>query len=49
MSTYQNHLDDRPALTMLESNKFLRILLTALFLMEAFIVPIIGAIKFMFF
>ena len=49
MSTYQNyHDDDRLEITLFESNQFLRILFTALFVTAAFIVPTIGAIKFLF-
>jgi hypothetical protein len=49
MSTYQKHLDDGLAITTFKSDKFLRILLTALFVTAAFIVPTTGAIKFLFF
>lgn len=47
--TYQNyHIDDKMEITPFESNKFLYILFTALFVMAAFVVPAIGVIKFLF-
>ena len=49
MSTYQNHIDDGLVVTQFESNKFLRILFTALFVTAVFIVPTAGAIKFLFY
>ena len=49
MSTYQNYHDDKLEITPFESNKFLRVLFTALFVTAAFIVPTAGAIKFLFF
>jgi hypothetical protein len=49
MSTYQNYHDDKIEITPFESNKFLRVLFTALFVTAAFIVPTTGAIKFLFF
>jgi hypothetical protein len=49
MSTYQNYHDAELEITPFESNKFLRILFTALFVTAAFIVPTTGAIKFLFF
>jgi hypothetical protein len=49
MSTYQNYHDAELEITPSEANKFLRILFTALFVTAVFIVPTIGAIKFLFF
>lgn len=49
MSTYQNYHNGKLEINPFESNKFLRILFTALFVTAAFVVPTVGAIKFLFF
>jgi hypothetical protein len=48
MSTYQNCHDDRLEIIPFESNKFLRILFTALFITATFVLPTTGVIKFLF-
>lgn len=49
MSTYQNYLDAELEITPFDANKLLRILFAAVFVTAVFIVPTIGAIKFLFF
>lgn len=49
MCTYQNEHDAELEITPFETNKFLRIFFTALFVTAVFIVPPIAAIKFLFF
>lgn len=48
--TYKNyHVDNRIEITPFESNKFLRILFTAMFVTAAFVVPTTGIVIFLFF
>jgi hypothetical protein len=49
MTTYQSHHEGGLEITTFESNKFLRIIFTAIFVTAVFIVPTTVAIKFLFF
>jgi len=49
MTTYQSYHEDGLEITPFETNKFLRIIFTAIFVTAVFIVPTTLAIKFLFF
>ena len=46
MNTYPNYKDENGDITLFESNKFLRIFFTAVFVTAVFIVPAATAIRF---
>jgi hypothetical protein len=49
MTAYQNYHKDGLEIIYIESNKFLRIMFTAIFVTAAFIIPTIVLIIFLFF
>ena len=49
MTTYQTYHKDRLETAPFESNKFLRVIFTAIFVTATFIVPTSAAVKFLFF
>jgi hypothetical protein len=46
MNTYPNYTDENRDITLFESNKFLRIFFTAVFVTAVFIIPTVTAIRF---
>lgn len=47
MNTYPNYADENRDITLFESNKFLRIFFTAIFVIAVFIVPTVTVIHFL--
>jgi len=47
MNTYPNYADENRDITLFESNNFLRIFFTAVFVIAVFIVPTVTAIHFL--
>ena len=47
MNTYPNYRDENRDITLFETNKFLRILFTVMFVTAVFIVPVVTAIHFL--
>lgn len=47
MNTYPNYADENRDITLFETNKFLRILFTVMFVTAVFIVPVVTAIHFL--
>ena len=47
MNTYPNYTDENRDITLFESNKFLRIFFTAVFVAAVFILPAVTAIRFL--
>jgi hypothetical protein len=47
MNTYPNYTDESRDITLFESNTYLRVFFTALFVSAVFIIPVVTAINFL--